>query len=106
MFSQVFAGTSKCKSWTSTRGLFPIDDVCLPFGACDCDDICVFLYVFECCCRHCLELASALAETFDAVLEVEGLCLSLLDVGYQLGTIQEICVRGKQSPCGFSNSFH
>lgn len=39
ILAQVFAATSKCKSWTGTGGLFPIDEVCLAFAAGDFDCI-------------------------------------------------------------------
>ena len=39
MFCQVFALTSKCKSWTGTGGLVPIDRVGFTVAALDCDFI-------------------------------------------------------------------
>jgi len=39
MFSHVFAGTSKCKSWTSTGFFVEVDRVDVAFATLDCNDI-------------------------------------------------------------------
>ena len=83
MLSHVFAGTSKCKSWTGTGVFVPVDRVDVASATLDCDFICDFLWLFKWSCGNCVKLTAPLVETFDTVLEVEWLGFVDLDVGNQ-----------------------
>lgn len=65
MFSQVFAGTSKCKSWTGTGSLSVVDCVAFAIAALDCACVIACLY-FEWVWCYSLELTASLVEAFDS----------------------------------------
>jgi hypothetical protein len=67
---------------------------------------CRFHVGFKEVCVGFFKLATPFVEVFDAVLEIEWLRFTLLDVGNQRCPIEKICMIRIRPVCDLTNRFH